>query len=259
MIRRLLAPALVGALAAALYFLVNRYGLNVGLVQVDEFYGEQFYAVIATLYAIITALLLVQGIESFSALSAAVNDEAMKVRSINAYLTYFYSSGQDIGLADIAAIRQKLLDYMRRIRERHSAEAQPENEAVIDQCIHHCAKIQVADENDRIALTEVMRGLDALHALRVRRVHCAREKIPAYLIGMLALMTAAIMAPFYLHHEAELGFNYYILFTLGTFGSFIYFLLNDINRPFSGMWQVDFSPYEEAEKELQREHGSLRD
>lgn len=258
MFRRLIAPAVVGVLAATLYFVANRADLNVGLVSVDEFYGEQFYAVIATLYAIITALLLVKGIDTFNALGAAVSEEAMKIRSINAYLGYFYSSGQDVGLAQIAEIRRLLLGYTRHVQARHSADAAPENEAVIDECVRHCSRLTVADANDQIALGEAMRGLDALRGLRARRVHCAKEKIPGYLISMLALMTAAIMLPFYLLHDDGYGFNYYILFTLGTFGSFIYFLLNDINKPYSGMWRIDFTPYDEAEKELAAQDAARR-
>ena len=179
MIKRLFAPAIVGALAAAAYYFLNFYGLNKDLLAVDEFYGEQFYAVIATLYAIITALLLVKGIETFNALSSAVNDEAMKLRSLNAYMTYFYSSGKPVGLEHVEAIRAELLGYVGR--GRASADAAPENEQVIDRCIRHSAHIQVGDENDRIALAEVMRGLDEFRHLRARRISCAKEKIPPYL------------------------------------------------------------------------------
>lgn len=250
MFRRLFAPAVVGALAAAVYFFINEAALNKDLVVVDEFYGEQFYAVIATLYAIITALLLVKGIDSFNALSAAVNDEAMKIRSLNAFMTYFYSSGKEVGLEHVEAIRLELLGYVSRVRGRGSASAAPENEKVIDLCIRHSAHIHLGDENDNIALAEVMRGLDELRRLRARRISCAEEKIPPYLIRMLALMTLAIMAPFFLLYEPGIGFNYYILFTFGTFGSFIYFLLTDINRPYDGLWTVDFSAYDVAESEL---------
>lgn len=251
MLKRVFGPAIVGGIAAGAYFFINMRGLNAELVTVDEYYGEQFYAVIATLYAIITALLLVKGIETFNALSAAVNDEAMKIRSLNAYMTYFYSSGKEVGLEHVEAIRTELLGYVSRVRGRGQADANPENEKVIDRCIRYSAHIDVGDENDRIALAEVMRGLDEFRQLRARRINCAKQKIPPYLIRMLALMTLAIMAPFYLHHEPGIGFNTYILFTLGTFGSFIYFLLNDINTPYDGLWTVEFDAYEVAEAELQ--------
>ena len=254
MTRRIFAPALVGLFAASLYFILNQFALNNGMIAVDEFYGEQFYSVIATLYAIITALLLVKGIDSFNALGASINDESMKIRSINAYFNYFKPEEQADGGESIRQMQLCFQTYTRNVLEQASANHSHKNDQVIDACLRHCANISVADENDRFALQEIMRGLDELRTLRSHRINCASQKIPEYLINMLALMTAAIMLPFYFLYEPGVGFNYYIIFMLGTFGSFIFFLLTDINKPYDGLWKIDFTPYEAAQQEVQASH-----
>ena len=248
---RLVKPAIIGLLAGILYWIASEIGVNAQPMTIDEFYGEQFYAVIATLYAIITALLLVKGIESFNSLSSAINREGMQLRSINAYFFYFDDSGP--AAPHIQAIRVNLATYAQNLVIQRSAEKVQKNKNVIDDCVREFAKVRPDDENDRVAIGEVMRGLDELRRLRAERINCSSQKIPVYLIQMLALMTVAIIIPFYFKNPDGADFNYYIIFTLATFGSFVYFLLNDINKPYDGLWKIDLSPYEEARDELRND------
>ena len=250
--RRAIAPIIIGLAAILIYFLLNLFELNRVRIDINEFYGEQFFAVLATLYAIITALILVKGIESFDSLGNAINCEAMKIRSLNAYFHYFEGSSKASQDKTVTEIRQRLFAYVENVLEQKTAFRSSKNDQLIDQCVQQCANLDVIDENDRIALTEVIRGLDDLRKLRADRVNVAQTKIPGYLIGMLAFMTLSIMLPFYLHHQTGITFNYYIIFVLGTFGSFIFFLLTDINRPYEGLWQIDLNPFLEARSEVAR-------
>ena len=250
-LRRLLAPLFIGSAAVALYVYLNIANLNGSVVGVSEFYAEQFFSVMATLYAIITALILVKGIESFDALSSAISHEAMKMRSINAYFSYYSTEAQRQG-GSIYHIRQLLLQYIHNVLHQNSAAKSTENDSIIDACIHNCSLISVDDENDRIALTEIMKGMDEFRTLRANRINCARNKVPGYLIGMLVLMTVSIIIPFFIERQTAAHFNHYIIFTLSTFASFIYFLLQDINKPYDGLWTIDLTPFHEAAEEIKK-------
>ena len=250
-LRRLLAPLFIGFGSVALYVYLNLANLNSSVVGVSEFYAEQFFSVMATLYAIITALILVKGIESFDALSSAISHEAMKIRSINAYFSYYSDTAQQPG-GSIHRIRQLLLQYIDNVLNQKSAAKSADNDSIIDACIHDCSLISVDDENDRIALTEIMKGIDEFRTLRANRINCARNKVPGYLIGMLVLMTVSIIIPFFLEQQTAVHFNHYIIFTLSTFASFIYFLLQDINKPYDGLWTIDLSPFHEAADEIKK-------
>ena len=249
-VRRFFAPLLIGAGAALLYFFANVSKLNQTIFGVNEFYGEQFFSVFATLYAIITALVLVKGMEAFDHLNLSISQEAAKIRSINCYFLYYNISSHAKNADRIQSIRTILNTYVQRILEKANAGRSHENDGLIAQCVLACSEIECEDENDRIALGEIMRGLDELRMIRSDRISASNQKIPPYLIYMLAVMTIALTLPFYLHHDLGLNFNYYIVFMIGTFGSFIFFLLTDINRPYSGGWTVDFTPYAETSVEL---------
>ncbi|MEO0728845.1 MAG: DUF4239 domain-containing protein [Pseudomonadota bacterium] len=249
MFRRYFTPVAMGLLAAALYWFLNITNLNQLPIEMSEYYGEQFFAVLATLYAIITALVLVKGLESFTSLDNAVHTEAMKLRSINAYLFYFRN---DDGGADDAINRIKtlLIAYASNVLAQRTADRVAANDGIIDDCVRATASIPVRDENDRVAITEIMRGFDALRTLRANRVNISQERIPPYMIVMLASMSVTIILPFYLHNVPGLSFNIYAIFVLATFGSFIFFLLGDINRPYEGLWTINLSPFDAARVEI---------
>ena len=250
-VRRLLAPLIIGSASVVAYLYINLTDLNSSTIGMNEFYGEQFFSVMATLYAIITALILVKGIESFDALSSAISHEAMKIRSINAYCSYYSQEAQKSG-GSIHGIRKLLIEYADNVLMQRSAVKSTKNDDIIDSCIYHCSQIDIADDNDRIALQEIMKGLDEFRTLRANRINCARNKIPHYLIWMLVLMTVSIITPFFLEQQKAVHFNHYIIFTLSTFASFIYFLLQDINRPYDGLWTIDLSPFSDAKEEVRK-------
>jgi hypothetical protein len=250
LIRRLIGPVFIGLIGVAIYWALNFYQLNDTDMEFSEFFGEQFFSVLATLYAIVTALMLVKGLDTFDSLDHAIRDEAMKIRSINTYFYYFQNDAVERNNHLINTIRSDLIQYVANILAQTTAERVEENDRVITVCIEKCNEIEVHDENDRIALSEIIRGIDDLRALRSRRLNLASAKIPDYLIGMLAIMTVSVVLPFFLHHQTGLSFNYYIIFFLSLFGSFIYFLLTDLNKPYAGVWRIEFTPYVEAKDEI---------
>jgi len=248
--RRLIGPVFIGLIGVAVYWALNFYQLNNTDMEFSEFFGEQFFSVLATLYAIVTALMLVKGLDTFDSLDHAIRDEAMKIRSINTYFYYFQNDAVERNNNLINTIRNHLVQYVANILAQTTADRVEENDRVITVCIEKCNEIEVHDENDRIALSEIIRGIDDLRSLRSRRLNLASAKIPDYLIGMLAIMTVSVVLPFFLHHHNGLSFNYYIIFFLSLFGSFIYFLLTDLNKPYAGLWRIDFTPYVEAKDEV---------
>jgi hypothetical protein len=253
LVRRLTGPLLLGLLAAIVYGALNFYEINQTTIDFNEFFGEQFFAVLATLYAIVTALMLVKGLETFDSLDRAIRNEAMKIRSINTYFYYFQNDLHEPNNNTIMLLRNALAQYVDNILSKSTATRAIKNDSIITDCINLCNNIKINDENDRIALIELIRAIDDLRILRGNRLSLASAKIPDYLISMLAVMTAVLVFPFFLHHHEGFSFNYYIIFSLSLFGSFIYFLLTDLNRPYSGVWRIDFSPYVEAKHELASE------
>lgn len=246
--RRLLGPALLGALCTGGYYALNVSGLNLGLVAVDPFYGEQFFAVLSTLYAITTAMVMIKGLETVNSLSASILREATKIRSVGSLSAAF--EGEDARAA-MRRLRGELMIYVDNVREQKGADRSRKNDGVIDGCRRIVASIGAQTHVDVLLKIELLREIEALRLLRAERAAIAETRLPGYLVWMLAVMTAAIIAPFFLEHTAAINFNYYAIFLLSGFGSFIFFMILDINQPYDGLWQVNFAPLDEASADLE--------
>ena len=245
--RRLFGPVFLGALAVLGYYLLNINNLNADIVEVNDFYGEQFFAVLSTLYAIMTALVLIKGLDSVDSLTAALLREATKIRTVASLSSAFQG---EAAASSIRHLRTELGFYVDSLLEQRHAQTLERNAAAMETCRRIVAATPTDNAFDAELKIELIREIEALRLLRAERGSLAMQKLPGYLIWMLAVMTLAIIAPFFVEHTLELGFNYYAIFTLSTFGSFIFFMMQDINRPYDGLWTVDFSPFEDAHAAL---------
>ncbi|MCI4665125.1 MAG: hypothetical protein MRY74_10445 [Neomegalonema sp.] len=247
--RRLFGPVFIGLLCCVAYYFANQFELNQSLLVINEFYIEQFLTTLSTLYAIVTALVLIKGLETVNGLTAALLREATKVRSIASLSAAFHDDGSR---AAMRHVRGELAMYVDNIRTRRDADRAERNDGAIDGCRRIIAGAHVYETELKVAL---LRELEALRLLRAERGSQAASRVPGYLVWMLLVMKVAILAPFFLEHSTGPHFNYYAIFALSTFGSFIFLMVRDINRPYSGLWRVDFTPMDEAAAELEADSG----
>ena len=252
LIRRFFGPLFLGLLAAAGYYALNRFGLNIGLVELNAYYGEQFFAVLSTLYAILTALVLLKGLQNADALTAALLHEATKIRSIAGMCDMFEG---EAARASMRLVRGELRMFVENILEQQSASRSMRNDGAIDHCRKIIARMKVEGGADPAIKMELLRELEALRLLRSERASIAGQRLPLYMVWMIAALTLAIIAPFFVEHTRAVHFNYYAIFAIGAFGSFVFLMIRDINRPYEGLWAVDFSPFREAAEALEETGG----
>lgn len=249
---KFVGPVTAGAGAALLYmwghstpgvsdFLMS--GADENTVAAFEFFGEQYFAVMSTLFAIITALILVKGIESFDRLNAAILAEANVIRSIVEFLRYFVDgSSGPANVRQVDVVRSAMRRYCANFVENKGARASSENLQMLRVSAAAIGQLRCVDRNDEIALSEVMRALNNLFAVRAQRIACSETRIPLYMLITLFLMSFAIIAPFFVSTDGAQTFNAACIFVLTAFCVFVLMLLFDINTPFDGFWRVEISP-----------------
>lgn len=253
---RVLLPVIIGLTMILLYVWSHRIPWlkeNFWSLPVNSSYGEQFFSVMATLYAVTTALILVKAIESFDKLSSAVVEEANRARSLGEFLSYFDDDGPSENVHIAAAIRATLVGYLEGARAEPKLGGGNGGAKYLDACARAVSRLQCVDENDRIALTEIIKGLNEMFSLRARRVGLAKSRMPRYLIIMLGVMSLAMTLMFFIEPPERPSHNFTMIFLLSVFSSFIIVLLQDINDPFDGFWTVDLSPYEEVRRFIEAE------
>lgn len=258
---RLIIPLVSAALVLGLYHVAHQTDALIPFIgrdldEFEQYVGEQYYAVISTLFAIITALILVKGIESFDRLNTVIGEEANQVRSIVEFLYYFeeqehtQAKSVDMVLAQTTAIRRHLGAYCEDALSDPASSRAHGAYHILRETTQVVGAIECKDDNDRMALSEVMRGLNLLFSIRARRVSCSRAKVPVYIIVTLGFMSLAIVAPFFIGSPVLHPINPAIIGVLTIFCTFVLMLLRDINSPFEGFWRVDLRPMADLREEL---------
>jgi hypothetical protein len=267
---RCLLPLLIGGICVEIYILIHELGLAPDLTRYFIFadkYNENFYSATATLYAIITALALVKGIEDFDAMKRLITDEAYKVRCVCEMSHYFDLAVKPQTHLAVESLKRKLLTYARNVAAMRDQELKNTNLGLLRECQRDIAQLAPEDDNDRYALRIIMEAHGELGTLRSKRIAAVGEKIPPYLIWALWLMAMGLILPFMTEplvkdaiapatglvpNDARFG-QFSIVFMLASLNSFLLLMLSDISDPFDGFWQVNLGPFEELSGTLEEE------
>jgi hypothetical protein len=264
MAARVLLPIWIGWLCVEIYIVVqNDAALEqfVKLFEFNEKYKEPFYTAVSTLYAIVTALALVKGIEDFDKLKNGIAEEVHRIHSIVDLSTYFEGKNR----AYVLDLKKSLVKYARNVGQSCDQGMRSPNQQLLLTCQNDIAKLEPEDENDKIALGKMMDERATLSTLRVRRINSVGEKIPNYLLIALWVAAGALILPFLseplviknasgqIVENPALFSQYYMIFLMATLNSFLLLMLSDIADPFDGFWNVDRQAFNDLADELDAE------
>lgn len=269
MICRTILPLVIGGVCVELYILMQENEVTRPIARyftLAEKYNEIFYSAIATLYAIITALALVKGIEDFDAMRRNMSEEAYKVRAISDMTHYFDDNRHVATRAAIEAIRGKLVRYAANVAARRDQTLDDENARILRECQLDIGRLKPTDENDTLSLQSILAAHNELGILRAKRISALGDSIPNYLVAALWLVALALILPFsaepllidavppqtgQIPNPARFG-QFFIIFVLGALNSFLLLILTDIGDHFDGFWRVNLTPFEELFAALSR-------
>jgi hypothetical protein len=252
---RCLLPILIGAICVEVYILVNDWAPAKDYLKYfrfDETYNETFYSAISTLYAIITALALVKGIEDLDETKKLVAEEAFRLRTIDEMSRYFDTSAGSALRQPVEALHHLIMDYAANVAALRDTSIRGENLIILRRCQQAIARLSPQDINDENSLNVMMSAHGELGTLRSKRINAIGDTIPGYLIVALWVMALGMVLPFMAGpldasgNLSELRFGqYYIIFLMGSLNSFLLLMLSDISNRFDGFWQIDLSAFKD--------------
>lgn len=213
------------------------------------------FDITSVLYAICTAFLLWKGLTDHDKLREALSDEANQIERFIGYLDYFDLKKKE-NKEFCTSILAKFKKYIENIVEGDEIKISSENSEIIRGSSGLIAKLEPQDENDQIALTEIMRSLSDLASARSRRISQMEVKMSPYLLLALVAMSFAIIYPFYTQFSEVPGENYVrqiCIFWLGSLLSFLVVTLYDISQPFNGFWKIKIDAFKVIVKLIDKE------
>lgn len=264
MAARVLLPIWIGWLCVEVYIVVQNDAALEQVVKFFEFndkYKEPFYTAVSTLYAIVTALALVKGIEDFDKLKNSIAEEVHRIHSIIDLSAYFEGKNREY----VLDLKRNLTKYARNVGQSCDQGIKSPNRQLLLACQNDISNLEPDDENDKIALAEIMKECAELSTLRVKRINSVGEKIPMYLLIALWVAAGALILPFLSEPlttvdssgatilNPERFSQYYMISLMATLNSFLLLMLSDISDPFDGFWNVDRQAFSDLADELDAE------
>jgi hypothetical protein len=163
------------------------------------------------------------------------------------------------------------------------------NGDILRKCQAAMLRLDPADSNDRVAQMEIMKLLKEIGVARSERIRPYDRLISGYLLVALWMMSVALLLPFLAEplcvapKGSVAGFlaaplagpdamgaapieagrctppevlsdkrfsQYFMIFMLASFFSFLLIMLHDVNDPEYGFWKVDNGPFEELKSQV---------
>ncbi len=252
----------VAILSAALVVLVRPHLEYEGLIQDVSAWGA-FFTVFGVIYAIVAGFLLITVLSRYSALSQTIEDELNALESIRDFLIYFGSAHTEAS----RRLRKALADYtgaVATVEWREMADpAAPTNSDTSEELyeIMRCtAKIPVTGERDTSVLSAVIDSVADLAKLRTRRIALANERLPPRLRLLILLMSLALVAGYYAVGVQSLAAHIFMASSLSVSVYLLYWIIEDLDHPFYGVWNINRAPLDELIERFQAEDsGSISD
>ena len=205
---------------------------------------QDFFTILATLYAICIAFLLWKGLSDYDNLRTILRDEAATIQSINDYFFYLTGNTHNVGVSN--DLRRIFIAYIENIMSGRRIKTSKENENFLRECVIAVSKLKTNDENDVIAIEEIMKQLSELSHIRSRRASFIENKMSPYLLSVLVIISVALLLPFFLREPNTNYVLHSLIFCLSSFFSFLFLTLLDINDPFDGYWSIKVGTFEDV-------------
>ena len=215
-----------------------------------------FFTVFGVIYAIVAGFLLITVLSRYSSLSQTIEDELNAVESIRDFLVYFELNQYDT----VRAMHASLLRYVRTVATTEWQEmADPSIRTNSDTSeelyeIMRCAgRFRVTEERDSSVLSAVITSISDLAKLRTRRIALANERLPYRLRVLLLFMSVSVAAAFLFVGIRSPFAHIFMTSTLSVSVYLLYWIIEDLDHPFYGVWNVDRTPMDDLIKRFESE------
>jgi hypothetical protein len=178
MIYRCVLPLLIGFACVEVYDFLRESEIDLPYLRFKDEYRESFYSGVATLYAIITALALVKGIEDFDSLKRTIADEVFTIREIVNLAIYLRGGENPETMPSLRSIKKMLADYALNVARKHDLAAAGPNDAILRECQSEIGKLRRERGGEADAISLIMKAHSDLSTLRAKADRRGRRKNP---------------------------------------------------------------------------------
>lgn len=224
------------------YFIHTQFStvINADFVSTGWLFGT-----FGTLYALITAFILVEVWNQYNALDSAVATEAKVLTSIWNYTDYL----NDTKVSQ--SMYQALTSYLRTTAEKeviamghNQTLAHPSPE--LSQILRVIDNVKFDDPRDASAFKALIQSFENLSSSRMSRISQGATRIPTLLKLFFNLVTFTFLSIYILQMFVSLPLYLLTVVIISTIVLFVRAIIFDLDNPFKGIWNLSIEPYNNA-------------
>ena len=255
-ILRIGAPLVISALLIAFVGLMLRSHLRYEGIETDLSSWGSFFNVFGVIFAIVAGFLLVTVLNRYSNLNQTIEDELNAVESVRDFLVYLDDRQQ----IEIDKIKRALEIYVKSVANTEwgemSAPAIPMNSDTSEELyevMRSGKRIKVNEERDNIVLSALIETISEITKLRTRRIALANERLPPRLRALMLFMSTTLVGAFVFLGVQGIFAHIYMLVTLSVSIHLLYMVIEDLDHPFYGVWNIRRGPLDELVKRFEQD------
>jgi len=248
---RIIAPLLLsGALTALILISVKEY------VQYKEIFEDvaawsAFFSVFGIVYAIVAGFLLVTVLTKYSDLNQAIENELNAIETVRDFLTYLNDEKNEVKNNIIGALSHYTVSLLNKEWPEMSDPHEPmdsDTSEELYEIMRKSKKISVDTESDGVVFTAIIENISDITKLRTRRIALANERLPPRLKFLMIFMSVVLITAFMLLGVQNIYTHVAILVSLSISIHLLYMVIEDLDHPFYGIWNINRMLLEELVK-----------
>lgn len=256
----IIAPLFVTCAFAALILIsIKEY------VQYKEIFDDisawsAFFSVFGIIYAIVAGFLLVTVLTKYSDLNQVIENELNAIETVRDFLTYLDDEKNEVKLS----IKEALSRYSSSLLNIEWPEMSDPHEPMdsdtseeLYEIMRKSKNISVDTESDGIVFTAIIENISDITKLRTRRIALANERLPPRLKILMIFMSIVIVAAFIVLGVHNIYTHLAILVSLSVAIHLLYMVIEDLDHPFYGIWNINKLPLVALVKRFSKETETL--
>jgi len=248
---RILSPLIISGALTALILVAVKDHVQYTEIFEDVSAWSAFFSVFGIVYAIVAGFLLVTVLTKYSDLNQVIEDELNAIETVRDFLTYLNDEKSEIK----TSIKNALSHYTSSLADKEWPEMSDPHEAMdsdtseeLYEIMRKSKKISVDSENDIIVFTAIIENISDITKLRTRRIALANERLPPRLKILMIFMSAVLISAFVLLGVHNIYTHITILVSLAVSIHLLYMIIEDLDHPFYGIWNINRTPLDELVK-----------
>lgn len=243
---------LMNVIALALMFIIRTFVS--GYINVPLQVWELFYSVYGVIYAIVIGFILAELLTRFHRLMTCISNELNAVEDIRDFLVYVDKNEKtklDINkalLQYVTVVVNREWELMKNCRSSFDSDTSVE----LYRLMETVEDIKKYDDSDGVALAAIIGKISDVTTFRTERFERSRQRLSLPLNVLIVFMSIILVSGFVMMNIPSLWVHSFVIFSVVTSVYLLYLVIDDLNHPYEGVWNITDRPFRDVQARLQR-------